>query len=226
VFKIADALKLISPNVLRFFFISTLYSSPLEYAPNLLFQANRGFERIVLTMKRLISFNETAENEPIDKSMKDKFDKYNLSFDNSLRDNFNTPEAISVIMMACKEANKAIDDNKVNFATANYMHSKISEWLSVLGFKDVENTRLSVINLDLKSEIETLLTTHKISFESSEEIDSLVNKLIACREEARKNKQYALGDMIRKELSDLDILLEDQASKTIYRIVSGGTNDC
>jgi cysteinyl-tRNA synthetase len=226
VFKIADALKLISPNVLRFFFISTLYSSPLEYAPNLLFQANRGFERIVLTMKRLFDFVETAEGEPIDKSMKDKFEKYNFSFDDSLRDNFNTPEAISVIMMACKEANKAIDDNKVNFATANYMHSKISEWLSVLGFKDVENTRLSVINLDLKSEIETLLTSHKISFESSEEIDSLVNKLIACREEARKNKQYALGDMIRKELSDLDILLEDQASKTIYRIVSGGTNDC
>jgi cysteinyl-tRNA synthetase len=220
VFRITDALKLISPNVLRFFFISTLYSSPLEYAPNLLFQANRGFERVVLTLNRLLDFINTAENDPIDKNMVDMFEKYNQSFDDSLRDNFNTPEAISVIMVACKEINKAIDHRKMNFATAQYIYSKISEWLSVLGFDQVEKTRLSVINMDLQTEIELLLTSHSIPFEPSENVDSLINKLIICREEARKNKQYALGDTIRKELSDLDILLEDQADKTIFRIVS------
>lgn len=221
VFRISDALELISPNVLRFFFISTLYSSPLEYSPSLLFQANRGFERIVLTLKRLSEFILKDVPGDIDTEIIEKFEQYTLSFDDSLRDNFNTPEAISVIMIACKEANRYLDNQKANGGTANHIQKKLNEWLSVLGFKDTEHTLLAVINLDLKGELASLLTSHSVLFDESSTLEEMINLLIKTREEARKNKQYQLGDAIRKELSDLSILLEDKAEKTTFRIVSG-----
>ena len=38
------------------------------------------------------------------------------------------------------------------------------------------------------------------------------------RDNARNNKEYALADKVRKELSDKGVLIEDKDGKTIWKI--------
>ena len=45
-----------------------------------------------------------------------------------------------------------------------------------------------------------------------------INLLIKQREEARKNKDWALSDKIRNQLKDKDVLLEDTPDGTIWKI--------
>jgi cysteinyl-tRNA synthetase len=42
--------------------------------------------------------------------------------------------------------------------------------------------------------------------------DEMLDELVAIRETARKNKDYALSDKIRKELEAIGVLLEDKKS--------------
>jgi cysteinyl-tRNA synthetase len=53
--------------------------------------------------------------------------------------------------------------------------------------------------------------------EGSARIDRYVDEKIAEREDARKRKDYAAADRIRKELLDKGIVLEDKAGKTGWR---------
>jgi cysteinyl-tRNA synthetase len=109
VFRLSDALSIVHPNVLRFFFISTLYSSPLDYDVKGMNQASKAFERIVLTLNRLKNTTQTSlknNMEPYDPSF---FNSLPQSFDQALADNFNTPQALSVIMTGIKEANRIMD---------------------------------------------------------------------------------------------------------------------
>jgi cysteinyl-tRNA synthetase len=45
-----------------------------------------------------------------------------------------------------------------------------------------------------------------------------IDRLIAARTQARKNKDFAQADNIRKQLAELDILLEDTPQGTIWRV--------
>jgi cysteinyl-tRNA synthetase len=48
-------------------------------------------------------------------------------------------------------------------------------------------------------------------------IDYMVNMLIESRAAARKNKDFAAGDNIRKKLDELGIVLEDKPGQTTWR---------
>ena len=49
-------------------------------------------------------------------------------------------------------------------------------------------------------------------------IDTLMQQLIALRAEARKAKNFAVSDQIRKRLTDLGVTLEDRPGGTIWRV--------
>ena len=52
---------------------------------------------------------------------------------------------------------------------------------------------------------------------SEELVNNLMQLLIDLRAEARKTKNYALGDQIRQRLGQLGITLEDRAGGTGWR---------
>jgi len=47
--------------------------------------------------------------------------------------------------------------------------------------------------------------------------DKEINAMIVERNKARKNKDYALSDKIRKELEEKGIVLEDKKEETTWR---------
>ena len=96
-------------------------------------------------------------------------------------DDFNTADAISAVFELVKLANSTADaDSTARYVS--YLKDMIQELCDVLG----------------------IITERK-----AETLDSQVEELIAARQQARKEKNFALADEIRGRLLDMGIVLED-----------------
>ena len=114
-------------------------------------------------------------------------------FIEAMDDDFNTPQALAVIFELVNIANKKLGDGSIFLRKIepSPFRSVIVELLGILG-----------IALKEKKEI----------------LNSEIKAKIAQRNKARKNKDYALSDKIRKELEAKGIILEDVAGgKTTWR---------
>jgi len=221
VFRIDEILKIVSPNILRFFLISTLYSSPLEFQGGALSQAGKTFERIVITLKRL---NEAILNAPssglnINSEVLRLFDFLESDLNNALTDNFNTPLALSILISACREINRILDQGEESLETLKGIKEHLVNWLDIFGFKEVEKEELKFKDdASLKEKLIELSHKYGIKIEN-EEISDIINRFVELRNEKRRNKEYSLADSIRNDLLEVGIQLEDKKDSTVYRIV-------
>ncbi|MFA6350384.1 MAG: cysteine--tRNA ligase [Candidatus Omnitrophota bacterium] len=111
-------------------------------------------------------------------------------FIESMDDDFNTSKGLACVFDLVNLANKNINDN--NFMLNSY--EMLKELLNVFG-----------ISLEEDVELESI---------SAAEVEAKILE----RDQARKNKDYALSDKIRKELEGKGIILEDaKDSKTTWR---------
>ena len=219
VFRIDEVLKIISPNVLRFFLISTLYSSPMEFQLSSLNQANKNFERIVITINRLNEKINLSKDGKEDIELIKKFEFLSQDFNNALLDNFNTPLALSIIITTCKEINKLLDEGLADNLTLSRIKNILTEWLDTLNFKNIEKTEIKKIDDNLYDKLKTISENYSIISEN-ESVEELINKLIELRNKSRNEKDFDTADNIRKDLLALNIQLEDKIDHTDYRIIS------
>ena len=110
---------------------------------------------------------------------KNKVKKYKIDFEDCLRDDLNTANAITVLY----EMLKADDLNN-------------NEKLNLI--EDFDR----VLSLDLLKADEEEKDVH-------DELAAYIEEMIQKRQEAKKNKDYALADKIRAELLEKGIMLED-----------------
>jgi len=219
VFLISEALKVVSPNVLRFFFIETLYSSPLEYNIDQLHQAGRAFERIVITMQRLNQAIEKSDEGPEQEKIASIFQKLHDTFHQSLSQNFNTPQGIAVLMNAVREVNKWLDMNTLHKKDLLLIKIFFDDWFDTLGLVNVADTVLSKEEWDLSKEMRLLGEKYQLSFADDITEQAMIMAFIDKRNEFRQHKQYLEADEIRNDLYALKIQLEDKKDGTEYRFI-------
>ena len=171
-------------QVLRFFMLSAHYRSPLNFSADLMEASKNGLERIitaVANLKHLLGVATREEMNDDEKANILKSQEYITSFENAMDDDFNTADAISAIFELVKHANTT--------ATAE------SSTVYLQGLLETIVMLTDVMGLIVEKEEELL----------AEDIEAL----IAERQEARKAKNFARADEIRKELLDKGIILED-----------------
>ena len=95
---IKDALKEYDSKVLRFFYISGHYRSPIDFSQELLDKAKNSLERLNDFTRKVRSSKEKDDKELIEKTRKE-FQKY-------MDDDFDTPKALAAIFDFIKEVNK------------------------------------------------------------------------------------------------------------------------
>ena len=166
--------------------LSAHYRSPLNFNEELMEAAKSGYERIVTSVSNLNYLMENASSDQTaltdeEKSLLNEAKNYVARFNEAMDDDFNTADAISVIFELVKFANTHADASKsIDFIT------------------------------ELKKEIIELSEICGLIVEKKEELlDSDIEKLIEDRQTARKEKNFARADEIRKELLDKGIVLED-----------------
>ena len=171
-------------QVLRFFMLSAHYRSPLNFSAELMEASKNGLERILTCAGRLRELEKKNNEGPLSEE-----EQANLAvmkeltgkYEAAMDDDFNTADAISALFEMVKLANTGAGE------------SSSREFVS-----------------RLRQEIDILCGVLGILTEKKEEVlDSQIEEMIAARQQARKEKNFALADEIRGKLQEMGILLED-----------------
>lgn len=183
-FTVRDISEKYDLQILRFFMLSAHYRSPLNFSAELMEAAKNGYERIVTSVGNLNYLLENAPSGELkdgERELLEEAGAFAARFDEAMDDDFNTADAIAAIFELVKFANThAGQESSKAFLQA------------------------------LKEEIKELSDICGLIVEKKEELlDADIEALIEERQAARKEKNFARADEIRKELLDKGIILED-----------------
>tara|TARA_B100000965_G_scaffold162014_1_gene134890 strand:- start:93 stop:1379 length:1287 start_codon:yes stop_codon:yes gene_type:complete len=181
---VKEALGSNSPEVLRFFLISSHYRSPLNYSNESIDEARNALDRLYNSIKDL-----NYKNTDYIKS------EFTDRFHNAMKDDFNTPLAISILFEIAKEINSF--KKKEKNEEANSLASELYNLSRIIGLLEESPKKYFQTGISV----------------SDEDIQNLISK----RNQARLNKDFDLSDKIRDDLLDMGITLEDKDTGTIWR---------
>ncbi|MDP2928404.1 MAG: cysteine--tRNA ligase [Candidatus Omnitrophota bacterium] len=186
-FTIDDVLKRYSADVLKVCCLTVHYANPLDFSWERMDGAKEELERVRECIDRINYYIEERNNgllssRPIIKyaDFKKDIDKLKMKFEDAMNDDFNTPQAKSVILQVVTKF--YIDNLRLeNIECLDYVKKAIIELGNVLG----------------------------LTFERMEAIDPELAAMIEERNRARKENDFKKADSIRKELEAKGIILED-----------------
>ena len=179
-------------QVLRFFMLSAHYRSPLNFSAELMEAAKNGLDRI-LTCAAWLQKQSANEGEITNQESEviEKAKKYVGKFEAAMEDDFNTADAIAAIFELVKYVNTNKTD-ELSGKAAKALYEILKQLCDILG-----------IIIEKKEEL----------------LDADIEALIEERKQARKAKNFARADEIRKELADKGIILEDTRQGVTWKRV-------
>ena len=175
--------KAYTPMTIRFFILQSNYRSPLDFSNEALQASEKGFNRLMKAIDTLEKINPNESSSIDVNSIKEKCYA-------AINDDFNTPVLIAHLFDGVKIIN-SIADGKEKITTADL--EILKKLFKVFTF-DI---------LGFNVEIETNKDTAELE-------TKLVELLLNTRHEAKINKNYALADKIRNQLSEIGIIINDK----------------
>lgn len=211
---IRDILKNYHPEVLRFFLLTKHYRSPLDYNLEALAEAEKGLKRIYQAKEDLeiLLANKKWKQTKLALDLEEEFDEQQKSFFRAMDDDLNTAKAIGYLFNVVRMINRIATDK-------NLRKSKDIKPIleKILRFLEGVSSVLGVLKLDAQDFFKELkeiqLKRKNLSVEKIEE-------LIAKRQEARKNKDFALADSLREELLNMGIEVKDTPLGPVWEVIS------
>ena len=185
-FTVRDVLKHYDAETVRYFLISGHYRSQLNYCEENLQQARAALGRLYTALRGTDTSVAPAGGEA-----------YTARFCEAMDDDFNTPEAYSVLFDMAREINRLKVENP---QAANGLASSLRELASILGLLEQDPEQF-------------LQSSTRVDDAQVAEIEALIQQRI----EARVSKNWALADQARDRLNALNIVLEDSSEGTIWR---------
>lgn len=200
------------PEALKLFILSHHYRSPMDFDYEKIVDAETALKRLYLTLKNWDDWLIAAKEGGgvVEERLKEELAVIEENFDNAMADDFNTALAVAALHEYTKVVNRYFQERQKSFgskeiATLSFARERLLEMAKVLGILQEEPKKFfeEAMNLLLKKE--------NLTFEK-------LQNLIEERNLARKNKDYAKADEIRKKLSVLGIELEDTPKGTNFRV--------
>ncbi len=183
-FTVREISKKYDLQVLRFFMLSAHYRSPLNFSADLMEAAKNSLERIRNGASNLKHLSQNARTEQMtdsEKAILEESGRFVEKFENAMDDDFNTADGISAVFELVKYINTKADETSSR-ELLEQLSQRMEQLCGILG-----------IVLEEKEEI----------------LDEEIERLIAERQAARKEKNFARADEIRGILLEQGIILED-----------------
>jgi cysteinyl-tRNA synthetase len=176
------------PLAIRYLLVSVPYRKQMNFTFDGLLQAQRSLDRIKEFVFRLNSANVSAGTNPeVAAAVVDAL----AQLDAGLDDDLNTAQALAAVFELIRKCNIALTGGKV----------REDDRRQILQFFKKVDERLGIIP----------------SMEDLVQGDAVIESLIAQRNEARRNRDFAASDRIRDQLLDRGVVIEDTREGTRWR---------
>jgi cysteinyl-tRNA synthetase len=186
-FTIREVLKKYDAEVVRFFILRAHYRSPLNYSDAHLDDAKGALTRLYTAQKLL----PLPPGEGWGGGAVDWNEPYAARFKSAMDDDLNTPEAVAALFDLA---------NEVNRSQSAAAAAQLKSLAGVLG----------LLQRDAQEFLQGGVSAGGLD-------DAAINAQIEARIAAKKGKNFAEADRIRKELLEAGIVLEDTAQRTTWR---------
>ena len=207
------------PETIRFFLLATHYRSPIDFSDERIAETGKaleGFYRLFETYERVAGQSFYAMKTGVTRSdspglsgePKEFFVELNTlrqRYLDAMDDDFNTGGAVGVLFDLRTKLNAFINDHKLDTAAG-----------------DKNKLPALTAGMTLLKELASILGVFreaKAKAASADDglLDGLMQLVIQIRADARKNKNFAVADLIRNKLNELKITLEDRTDQTLWR---------
>ena len=200
-FTIREVLKNYDAEVVRFFILRAHYRSPLNYSDKHLDDAKASLTRLYTALRGVeVTAHNIDWNQP-----------QAARFKAAMDDDFNSSEAMAVLFDLANEVNKSKSNEAANLlrglgAVVGLLQRDADKFLQGSPSK----VTYASINTTDGADISTMQAN--VGF-----TELHINEMIVLRAEAKKTKNFAEADRIRRELADAGIILEDTPQGTTWR---------
>ncbi len=185
---IKDALSRWGPMAVRFFFATNHYREQINFTEEAVLSAKNGYERLNNLYFNLTEKIKTAEEGKKDNKLLKKTSVHHQKFIKEMEKDFNTPAAAAQLFELAKELNLYLN-NSPEKKTLTESLSSFQELTDIFG----------------------------LQFTQAEEIPAKIRELAKQREKARKNKDWAQSDTLRKQIEAAGYLINDTKEGTRIR---------
>lgn len=169
-------------EVIRYFLISSHYRSPINYNLDIIEQCKSALDRLYTCRESLDFALKNAEDIEDDTELINQLNSRREQFITAMDDDLNTADGISAVFELVKDINTKILDKPVSKNVCETAAKLFDELCDVLGI---------------------------LYNRQSNDLDAEIEELIAQRQEARANKDWATADKIRDDLKARGIILKD-----------------
>lgn len=169
-------------EVIRYFLISSHYRSPINYNLEIIEQCKSALDRLYTCRESLDFAIKNANDMEDDTELVNLLNSRREQFITAMDDDLNTADGVAAVFDLVKDINTKILDKAVSKNVCETAAKVFDELCDVLG----------------------ILYNRK-----SNDLDSEIEALIAQRQEARANKDWATADKIRDDLKARGIILKD-----------------
>ena len=188
-FLIEEILGKFTPEVVRFYILNASYRQPLDYNEKSLDESSKALERLQNAYEMIKTAAKSATGPEDAGELCDRTWK---SFEGHMDDDFNTREAIADMYDLAREANRLKSEGRLSKKGAQNVLDVLERFNRIF---DVLSSRRETAVIE----------------------DSQITELIKKRDEARKRKDYAEADRIRKEIEDKGIILQDTRDGVVWK---------
>ena len=201
---IKDVIKSYHPEVVRLFLLSNHYRSPIDFTDKAMDEARSGLDKIYAFLERAEEKIGLISDQDVETG--DCWKRFSEAMD----DDFNSARGIGILFDTVRSTNRLLDQHRDNLS------QKIK--------KTIQSNRSDILKIG--NVLGILAEPPKVYFDKKrfqgleqKSIDpAVIDKMVKEREEARKTKDWEKADQIRKQLDDMNIIIEDRPDGTIWKI--------